>query len=107
MIRGRARFDGLAIGEIEVSFLEKDRLKLVAKAAFVSTGSGATHGWTTNEAWSPDVVSKLAELCVLMEQDLARLHFEKAAEDVEPARVATANMATGLMEHVMGDVPSI
>lgn len=74
MIRGTAKFDGLAIGELSANLLGPT-VKLTAKAAFVDSGSGNTHGWTTNESWSPETMSKLRELRAAMEQDLARMHF--------------------------------
>jgi hypothetical protein len=101
MIRGSARFDGLAILEGSFNFLGSG-MKLEGKAAFVSTKTGDTHGWTTNTQWSPQVVEKLKELRALMELDLGRLHLEGGGEIlVAPAGVVpTASGPSGLGEHV-------
>ncbi len=45
MIRGATKIDGIALGEGSFSFLTTDS-KLTAKAAFVSSRTGNTHGWT-------------------------------------------------------------
>ena len=74
MIRGTAKFDALAIGELTVNFLGPTT-KVVAKAAFVASETGHTHGWTTNESWSPETIQKLRELRQAMEMDLAKIHF--------------------------------
>lgn len=74
MIRGTAKFDGMAIGEISINFLSPT-VHMEAKAAFVNSETGTTHGWTKSAQWSPETMRKLQELKELMEQDLAKVHF--------------------------------
>lgn len=101
MIRGTARFDGLAVLEASFSFLGST-LQLEAKAAFLNTKTGDTHGWTKNGQWSPPVIEKLKELRALMELDLGRLHLEGGGEVlVGPASATpTAASPSGLGEHL-------
>jgi hypothetical protein len=96
MITGTPRFDGLAIGEISINYLENLVAKkegnaptISVKAGFVNSTTGATHGWTQTGGkhggpqWSRAVIEKAAELRELLEQELAQLHFSSA----EPAAV--------------------
>jgi hypothetical protein len=107
MIRGTAKFDGIALGELQANFLGTNT-KLTAKAAFVSSESGFTHGWTTMEQWSPETLSKLKELRTLMEADLARVHFSGAAGPASPGLHFSSPVPEGgLGEYVNGDAPSI
>lgn len=71
-------FNGIALGELSVNFLESPA-KVVAKGAFINTTTGQTHGWTTCHQWSPDTIEKLRELRALMERDMAALHFVDGA----------------------------
>lgn len=96
MIRGNAKFDGIAVGELSVNFMGPT-VKATAKAAFVATGSGATHGWTTNESWSPETMSRLRELRAQMEVDLAKIHF---GEDGLAVGEAPGQSPGGLGEHL-------
>ena len=75
MIRGTPKFDGVAVLEGEFNFLSPT-ISLKGKAAFISTKTGDTHGWTTNTGWSKETIAKLQELRALMELDLGRLHLE-------------------------------
>lgn len=68
------KFNGIAIGELSVNYMENPA-KVVAKAAFINTQTGQTHGFTTCHQWSPEVIEKLRELRVLMERDVSALHF--------------------------------
>jgi hypothetical protein len=107
MIRGTAKFDGIALGEMTANFLGTGT-RLTAKAAFVNSTSGHTHGWTTQEQWSPETITKLTELRTLMEADLARTHFAGAAGPAAPGLHFTSPAPEGgLGEHVAGDAPSI
>ena len=72
------KFNGIALGELSVQFLESPA-KIIAKGAFINTESGTTHGWTTCHQWSPATIAKLKELRSLMEQDMAALHFVDAS----------------------------
>lgn len=73
-----AKFDKLAIGEMTANFLSVPT-SLKAKAAFVDSTTGSTHGWTECSNWSPATAAKMAELRTCMETDLARIHFEDGA----------------------------
>ena len=69
-----SKFDRLAIGEMTANFLSVPAV-LKAKAAFVDSTTGATHGWTECFNWSPATSAKMAELRASMEADLERIHF--------------------------------
>jgi hypothetical protein len=101
MIKGYAKFDSIVVGELTAAFIGPT-LDFKAKAAFVDSKTGQTHGWTTSQTWSPPVIAKLKELRELMEMDLGAVHFEGGGEvvsnTVTPQRVGPA--ATGLSEHV-------
>ncbi len=73
-----AKFDKLAVGEMTANFLSAPA-SLKAKAAFVNSATGATHGWTECFNWSPATTTKMAELRTCMEADLAHIHFEDGA----------------------------
>jgi hypothetical protein len=74
-------FNGIALGEISVSFIENPP-KINAKAAFINTSTGQTHGWTLCHQWSAETVAKLKELRALMERDISVLHFADAGGSV-------------------------
>lgn len=74
-----ANFNKVAVGELSIDLMSTPA-KITAKAAFINTLSGQTHGWTTCSQWSAATVEKLKELRALMEQDLAALHFADAVE---------------------------
>jgi hypothetical protein len=100
MIKGHAKFDGLAIGEFTAIFIGPT-LDFKAKAAFIDTTTGQTHGWTSNQTWSRAVVEKLHELKQLMEIDLGALHLEAGGEPPRDAVAAQPGSAhTGLGEYV-------
>lgn len=84
------RFNGIALGELSVQFLESPAV-IKAKAAFINTQTGATHGWTTNHQWSPRTIEKLKELRILMEEDIAAFHFV----DGSVATVGTSTTGSG------------
>lgn len=112
MIRGNAKFDSIAVGEGAFSFLGST-LSLEAKAAFVNSKTGDTHGWTKNAQWSPQVIEKLKELRALMEVDLGQLHLEGGGEVLVTTTVAGQGMVRGgggLAEHLgdeSGATPSV
>jgi hypothetical protein len=100
MIKGNPKFDGVTIGEFTAIFMGPT-LDFKAKAAFVNSKTGQTHGWTTNQTWSPPVVAKLQELRALMEADLGAVHFEGGGEQHEaPTQRHDVRPPTGLGEHV-------
>lgn len=78
-----AKFDTIRVAEISVNLLETPAL-ISAKAAFVNTKTGATHGWTTCKSWSEETVAKLRELRESMERDLANTHFEDGSSSSSP-----------------------
>lgn len=107
MIRGAAKFDGLALLEGSFSFLGSG-VKLDGKAAFVNSKTGDTHGWTSNHQWSPQVIEKLRELRALMEMDLGRLHLDGGGEVLATTAPIHTNsvegaLSGGLGEHLEGD----
>ena len=109
-IKGTPKFNAMAIGEFNAKFLGGlQQLEFTAKAAFVNSNTGETHGWTSagTSAWSPATIEKLKELRALMEIDLGRLHLENGGEVlVGPASVAAAtaggDFEGGIGEHLGG-----
>lgn len=77
-------FNGIALGELSVTFLENPP-RITAKAAFINTVTGQTHGYTTCYQWSAETVAKLKELRALMERDISVLHFTDAGGSVVAA----------------------
>jgi len=98
MIRGTAKFDGLALGEGSFNFLGPTT-HLEAKAAFINSQTGDTHGWTKNIAWSPAVMEKLKELRALMEADLGRIHLS-GGDFASPYSAPNRPDMGGLGEHL-------
>jgi hypothetical protein len=86
MVRGTLVPDGLAVLEVQASFLPGGQLS--AKAAFVNTKTGRTHGYTEHTTWSPGTLAKLDELRALMEEDVAARHMEGYAPATKPGQVA-------------------
>ncbi len=97
MVKGTPRFDGLAIGEISISYLsgfttrkEGDPPSIEIKAGYVDSETGATHGWTHGGGrhgrpnWSKAAVDKAAELRELLEAELAQVHFKNVAAPTDP-----------------------
>lgn len=91
------KFNGIAVGEISINFMENPA-KVVAKAAFINTNTGQTHGFTTCHQWSPEVIEKLRELRVLMERDVSALHFE----DVGGTGTTTTTGSGGMQQGFVG-----
>ena len=91
-------FNGIALGELNVDFLSTPS-KVVAKAAFINTQTGATHGWTTCHQWAPDTMERLRELRALMERDLAAIHFADAS-GVQP--LTSTTRSGGLQSEMKG-----
>lgn len=110
MIRGNTKFDGLAVGEGSFSFLGAT-LHLEAKAAFVNSRTGDTHGWTKNTQWSPQVIEKLKELRALMEVDLGHIHLQGGGEVLSTAvplgTALTSTEGGGLGEHLREPTPQV
>lgn len=95
------KFDGIRVAEITVSLLEAPAV-ISAKAAFVNTKTGTTHGWTTCKSWSKETVEKLKELRDAMERDLAATHFEDGAITSSPTTASggVRDAFQGLGEHL-------
>ncbi len=96
-----AKFDRVAVAELTVNMLENPPL-VKAKAAFVSSQTGATHGYTTCTNWSPATLAKLTELAQVMEADIAKFHFEDAASSSTPTTSSGkfGGQPQGLGEHL-------
>lgn len=97
------KFDGIRVAEITVNFLEVSA-SVSAKAAFVNTKTGATHGWTTGKRWSDETMAKLVELREMMERDLAAIHFEDGSSSSSPTTSSGGlrDGFQGLGEHLGG-----
>lgn len=106
MIQGRAKFDGIAVGEGTFSFLGTT-LKFEGKAAFVNSRTGDTHGWTTNTQWSPAVIEKLKELRAAMELDLGRLHLADGGEVLVGTGSSVARDSGGGLGEHLGNTPQV
>jgi len=98
---GTPEFDGITLTTIEVDMITRS---LVAKAAFVNTKTGATHGWTegTGTIWSAETKAAVAALAASMEKDLAVLHFGGTRESTGFSSAATS----GLGEHLADGDPT-
>ncbi len=98
MKTGSLKFDGITVGELTANFLQgAGAISLKAKIAFVNSKTGSTHGWTTHDQWSPEVIAKLRELAELMEEDVAKVQFSDGTH--APRRgPAGAGLSDGLGE---------
>ena len=105
MILGTPKFDGLAIGSLEVDFMGTT-LQLKAVAGFVSSKTGYTHGWTKGEAqvWSQEIMQYLQVLKDSMERDLAKMHLGDGATGTNKTGLDLDT--SGLAEH-LGEAPSV
>lgn len=103
---GSILFDGIAITTVEADILKKS---LTARAAFVDTRKGTTHGWTEGNGtiWSETTKKLFEELIGSMERDLGRLHFTSMPN--MPSRETGIDLSTGgLGEHLSDkDAPSV
>lgn len=92
---GTPKFDGIAILDLTVDFTQPSA-RLTAKAAYVNTKTGETHGWTSGSQWSEETRSLLAALRQSMEQDIAARDFISEG----PANLDRTPGLRGLGEHV-------
>lgn len=112
MKTGQPKFNAVKITDGTFNFLET-ALKLEARAAFVSTETGGTHGWTTASAamWSPETITLMKALRDSMEADIAAAHLYLDGEQSSPAgEPMGAGVPTGLSEHLSlpgGEPPSV
>ncbi len=77
---GVLKVDAVKVGAFEVDLMNPPSGKLTAKAAFINSKTGHTHGWTNHMVWSPATLLKLRELVESMELDLASAHFVEGGE---------------------------
>lgn len=99
MRKGTLKPNSITLASFEADFFNPPTGKMTAKAAFVNTESGATHGWTTHQTWSPSTIQKLHELKEAMETDLAAAHFLDGASEEAPSSKPTG-LAGGIGEHL-------
>lgn len=104
MINGTPRINGIAVGEVSVSFIG-GVTEMQAKAAFINSDNGLTHGWTEHKSWSPATLQRLMELKSAIEEDLAAVHFEDGATASSPQRAGLRQRTTGLDE--LDEAPSV
>lgn len=99
------KFNRIRVGEISVNYLNTPgAASMEAKAAFVSSTEGATHGWTTCTQWSRPVLEKLEELRALMESELERIHFADGSDTADGT--SGPSIPKGLGES-LGSVPQV
>lgn len=104
MIQGILKADGLTLMEVaSISFLAgAANPKMHAKAAYVSSTTGATLGAIEHANWSQATLQRLAELKQSMEQDLAAVYF------VQHDQAPQALSPKGLLDHLQdGEAPSV
>ncbi len=107
MVKGQPKFDGLAIGQLSANFT-RETLHLEATAGFVDSTTGETHGWTKADGrvWSKETMSKLKELQLSMELDMAKLHLS----DADSAVTESAKRSPSGIGEALGtttDAPSV
>lgn len=97
MITGSPKFNSLVVITLNADF-SKPTVSFTARAAFIDTNSGSTHGWTDamGSAWSKETIAQLEALKESMERDLGQLHLDGAAR---PAK-AGLSIEGGIGEHV-------
>jgi hypothetical protein len=114
MKTGTMKADIVMVGEFKVSFLGTS-VSFSAKAAFASSTTKETHGWTENTNWTPATIQKLRELKEAMETDLANIHLVGGAagsDDVQRGLTLRDNAPPagddeddGLGGHLGADAP--
>lgn len=71
-----SKFDRVMPAEVSIDFRQAGA-RLEAKAAFINTATGRTHGWTNMTAgWSKTTYEALRQLQEAMAADLHRVHFD-------------------------------
>lgn len=63
--------DGLALGELHVTFIGSPGTTMEAKIAFIDSKMGNTCGWTKQSHFSPKTMALLEELKTSIEEDAA------------------------------------
>lgn len=64
-------FDGIALGELQITFIGQPGTVIEAKLAFVNSALGQTVGWTKQTQFSPRTLNLLEELRQAIEEDAA------------------------------------
>src|SRR5262245_8111668 len=106
--QGQPKFNALAIGAISADFTGTN-VKVTAKAAFVNTETGATHGWTdgSGSVWSKETMAHLGALAASMEKDLAAIHFGERPASAPAEAGVSLSPPGGLSEHLRGEAPQV
>lgn len=104
MIQGTPKFNGLVIANFEAVTFGPEKGKLKAKAAFINSETGHTHGWTTRDKWSPAVLQKMQELAEAMEAELASVHFD-GVSSASPGKGVSFDEESGLGNHIGTEAP--
>lgn len=113
MKTGTLKADIVMVGEFSANFLGTS-VSFSAKAAFASSTTKETHGWTQNTNWTPATMQKLRELKEAMEVDLANIHFVGGAGETTERGGLTLRGNTppagededvGLGAHIGNDAP--
>ena len=114
MQTGTPKFNGIVVADGTFNFLEMSST-LTCRAAFVSSESGQTHGWTngTGNIWSPETVAILKSLRESMERDLVNVHMVSDGSpggNLGGAAVTTTQPSGGLGEFLASqekDAPAL
>ena len=77
---GQCMVNGVALGELELSLLGADNIKLVAKLALVDTQSGTRYGVHTKVSWSDTTWEKVRDLVASIEADAVRTIFNDTTQ---------------------------
>lgn len=96
MAERSVRFNAIRVWEFDVKLMGTAPL-LTAKAAFVNTDTGHTHGSTKSTRWSPETLALLKQLRESMESDLEKTHF---ADGVTTSGNPVSSGFNGLSEHL-------
>lgn len=103
---GTIAFDSITITTLEADILGST---LTARAAFVNTNRGTTHGWTEGSGtiWSAETKAALVALVTSMETDMGKLHFTD--NSISPSKEKGIQKALGgIAEHLKDDdAPSV
>ena len=104
MVKGTPKFDGLAAAEITINLLANP-FQMSVKAAYVDNKTGSTCGWVEGRHWSAETVTKLNELRVALEKDLATMLFVGGTEQLAtPSAPTTPALSSGLGEHLNANI---
>jgi len=100
MIRGTPKFNGIAIAQIEINYLQTP-MSIDVQAAFVNTTTGDTHAWEKGGvSWSDKTRGLIHDLRTSMEQDLAARHFSGGGTEASTVTSMAAEKPGGLGEHL-------